>query len=66
MDVELFLELWSNWPEDSPHHLVILHKMFRHAANEGQKEAEQTICQGCWPHMPQLNPEAGAYPPFSW
>ena len=40
MDVELFLELWSNWPEDSLHHLVILHEMFRHAANEGQKEAE--------------------------
>ena len=28
-------------------------------AIEGQKEAEQTICRGCWPHMPQLNPEAG-------
>ena len=43
MDVELFLELQSSWPEDSPHHLVILYEMFWHAANEGKKEAEQTI-----------------------
>ena len=42
MDVELFLEIQNSWPEDSPHHLVILHEMFQHAAIEGQKEAEQT------------------------
>ena len=59
MDVELFLELQNSWPEDSPHHLVILHEMFRHAAIEGQKEAEQTVCQGNQLHMPQLNPEEG-------
>ena len=59
MDVELFLELQNNWPEDSPHHLMVLHEMFWHAANEGQKEAEETICQGHWPHTPQPNPEAG-------
>ena len=59
MDVELFMELQSNWPEDSPYHLMILHKMFWHAANEGWKEVEWTICQGCWLHMPQLNPEVG-------
>ena len=40
MDVDLFLELQSRWPEDSPHWLVILHEMFWHAAIEGQKEAE--------------------------
>ena len=28
--------------------------MFWHAAIKGQKEAEQTIHQGCRPHMPQL------------
>ena len=44
MDVELFLELQNSWPEDSPHHLVILHEMFQHAAIEGWKEVEQTIC----------------------
>ena len=59
MDVELFLELQNRWPEDSPHYLVILHEMFWHAAIEGQKEAEQTVHQGCWQHMPQLNPEVG-------
>ena len=59
MDVELFLDLQGNWPEDSPHHLIILYEMFWHAANKGQKEVERTVCQGCWPHMPQLNPEVG-------
>ena len=59
IDVELFLELQSSWPEDSPHCLMILHEMFQHAAIEGWKEAEQTICQGCQLHMPQLDPEAG-------
>ena len=59
MDVDLFLEIQNRWPQDSPHHLVILHEMFWHAAIEGQKEAEQTICQGCQQHMPQLNLEAG-------
>ena len=60
MDVELFLELQNSWPEDSPHHLVILHEMFQHAAMEGQKEVERTVCHGHWPHMPRLNPEVGA------
>ena len=40
MDMDLFLEIQSNWAEDSPHHLVILHEMFCHAASEGWKEAE--------------------------
>ena len=44
MDVEMFLDLQSSWPEDSPHHVMILYKMFRHAANEGWKEVERTIC----------------------
>ena len=42
-----------------PHCLTILHEMFLHATSEGQKEAEQVVCQGCRQHMPQLNPEAG-------
>ena len=40
MDLDLFLDIQSKWDEDSPHHLVILYKMFWHAAIEGQKEAE--------------------------
>ena len=59
MDVDLFLEMQSQWAQDSPHHLVLLHEMFCHAASEGQKEVEQIVCQGHWQHMPQLNPEAG-------
>ena len=59
MDLDLFQEIQSNWAKDSPHHLVILHKMFHHAASKGQKEAEQIICWGHQQHMPQLDPEAG-------
>ena len=40
MDVDLFLEIQGKWAKDSPHHLVILHEMFCHAASEGRKEAE--------------------------
>ena len=59
MDVDLFGEMQGKWANDSPHCLVILHKMFCHAASEGLKEAEQIIHQGHWQHMPQLNPEVG-------
>ena len=59
MDVDLFLEIQNKWAEDSPHCLVILYEMFWHAAIEGQKEAEQFVCQGCQQNMPQLNPEVG-------
>ena len=59
MDMDLFLEIQNNWAKDSPHHLVILHKMFCHAASEGQKEVEQIVCWGHWQHMPQLDPEVG-------
>ena len=58
-DVELFLGLQDQWAEDSPHCLVILYEIFRHAAVQGQKEAEQIICRGHQQNMPQLNPEAG-------
>ena len=43
MDVELFLEGQAKWEEDSPHWLVMLYEMFRHAANEGQKEAVYSL-----------------------
>ena len=59
MDVELFFGLQDRWAEDSPHCLVILYEMFRHAAAEGQKEVEWIVHQGCWQNLPQLNPEAG-------
>ena len=44
VDVDLFLEAQGQWAKDSPHHLVILHEMFLHAASKGQKEAEQVVC----------------------
>ena len=59
LDVDLFLEAQGQWAKDSPHHLIILHEMFLHAASEGWKEAEQVVCQGCRLHMPQLDPEVG-------
>ena len=59
MDVELFLEGQAQWEEDSPHCLAIMHEMFQHAAAEGQKEAEQIVCQGCQQKLPQLKPEVG-------
>ena len=47
MDVKLFLEGQTRWEAYSPHHLVMLHKMFQHAADQGQKKAEHTVCRGC-------------------
>ena len=58
MDIELFLEGQTKCEEDSPHQLVMLYEMFRHAADEGQKEAEQMVCQGCQQGLPKLDPEA--------
>ena len=40
MDAELFLNRWTKWEEDSPNQLVMLYEMFKHAADEGQKEVE--------------------------
>ena len=38
--MELFLEGQTKWEEDSPLQLVKLYEMFKHATDEGQKEAE--------------------------
>ena len=46
MDIELFLEGQAKWEADSPHYLMMLYKMFHHAADQGRKDAEQTVCQG--------------------
>ena len=47
MDVELFLEGQARWKADSPHHLMMLQEMLLHALEQGQKEAECMVCQGC-------------------
>ena len=57
MDVELFLEGQTGWEEDSPHHLAILYEMFKHATDEGQKEAEHIVFQGHQQGLTKLNPE---------
>ena len=44
MDVELFLEGQARWEADSPHCLMILHEMFQHTLEQGQKEAEHMVC----------------------
>ena len=46
MDIELILEGQTQWEEDSPHHLAMMHEMFQHAAAKGWKEAEWIVCQG--------------------
>ena len=56
VDVDLFLSAQNHWAADSPHHLMILHEMFLHAASEGQKEAERMMHRGCQQYMPQLDP----------
>ena len=43
MDIVLFLEGQTKWGADSSHCLMMLYKMFHHAADEGQKAVEQTI-----------------------
>ena len=40
VDVDLFLNAQNQWAEDSPHRLILLYKMFLHAAAEGQKEVK--------------------------
>ena len=59
LNVDLFLEAQEQWAKDSPHCLIILHEIFLPATSEGRKEMEQVVCQGCWQHMPQLDPEVG-------
>ena len=44
LDAKLFLDEYPRWDIKGPHHPIILHSMFLHAAGEGQKEAERFIC----------------------
>ena len=47
VEMELFLNEYPHWNIGSPHRSVILHKMFLHAASQGQKEAECMCHWGC-------------------
>ena len=37
---------------------MMLYEMFHHATDQGQKEVEQTVCQGCQQELPNLDSEA--------
>ena len=47
IDVELFLNEYPMWELGALHQSVILHEVFLHAADQGWKEVERLICQGC-------------------
>ena len=51
----------TNTPDgifEGPHCPIILHSMFLHATEEGQKEAERFIHWGQWQGLPRLDPKA--------
>ena len=58
MDVEMFLEGHGGWEVGRPHCPVILHEMFQHATEQGQKKAEHMICWGHQHSLPKLDPKA--------
>ena len=46
IDIRLFLDEYPRWELGTPHRAIILHKMFLHATDRGQKEVEWMVCQG--------------------
>ena len=40
IDIGLFLDEYPRWELGTPHRAIILHKMFLHAADRAQKEAD--------------------------
>ena len=46
IDIGLFLDVYPQWGLGTLHQSVILHEMFLHATNRGQKEAEHMVCWG--------------------
>ena len=51
IDIGLSLDEYPWWGLGTPHQSVILHEMFLHAAERGQKEVECMVCQGHWGSM---------------
>ena len=58
VDSELFLDEYPQWGLGTPHQLVVLHKMFLHAAGWGQKESEHMFHWGCQGNVPKPDPRA--------
>ena len=57
MDVDMFLDMYTGWEVGSPHCPIILHEMFQYNMEQGQKEAEWMICQGCRHVLQKLDPK---------
>ena len=58
IESEMFLDEYPQWELGTPHQTVILHEMFLHAAEQGQKEAECMCHQGHQSCIPEPNPKA--------
>ena len=58
IDIGLILDEYPRWELGTPHRAIILHEMFLHAANQGQKEAEQMVHQDC--HGSMHDPDSKA------
>ena len=57
IESEMFLDEYPRWELGTPHQTVILHEMFLHAAERGQKEVECMCCQGHQSRILEPNPE---------
>ena len=58
LHAKLFLDEDPRWELGAPYWSVILHDMFLHAVEWGQKEAERFICQGHQGSLPRPDLEA--------
>ena len=61
LDVGLFLDEYPGWELGTPHWSVILHEIFLHAAERGQKEAEHMFCWGYCSSMCKPNRKVDQY-----
>ena len=57
LDMELFLDEYTQWDVSGWHYPFILQKLFVQAAESGWKEAERLICCGCQHGLPMLDPK---------
>ena len=57
MDVDMFLDGYIRWEVGSPHQSIILHEMFLHATEQGQKGVEWMIPWGHQHGLPKLDPQ---------
>ena len=57
-DTKLFLDEYPRWKIEAPHWSIILHEMFLHTTEQGQKEVERFIQWGHQQTLPRPDPEA--------